>query len=109
MTEAHGPCFGSFGTSGEDIQWSALPGCAVQNGLAVRGKARGTDAAAAEGELTVERRFQGRGGEEQFAGVESCGSGDEQAEGENQGSGRVLALNWDRRCGNGCARGGRRL
>ena len=73
--EAHGARLGGLGTRGEDVDGLALPGGAVEDGLSVGSEAGGANAAAAEGELTVDRRLWRCGGEEFFPRVEADGCG----------------------------------
>jgi hypothetical protein len=60
----HGARLRGFRAGGEDVDRISLPGCAVQNGLAVRRKAGGANAAAAKGELTIKWWFERSGSEE---------------------------------------------
>ena len=71
--QAHGARLRRFGTRGEDVDGTALPCGAVENGLPVRSKARRANAATAEGKLAIHWRRQRRGGENLLAGVKpSC-------------------------------------
>src|SRR5580704_9737292 len=99
MTQAHGAGVGRFGASGEDVEWAALPGCAVKNCLPIGREAGRAYAAAAECELTIKRRLSRRSREEYFAGKQAYGERDQRAETGDECDREALArCGWKRFC-----------
>src|SRR5439155_2623782 len=89
--EAHGTRLGSFGARGKHIYWTALPGGTVKNRLTIRSKARRTDAAASESELSIHRRRQRRLRKQQLACIHTRAQQQSSTKSEKQRYRDVLA------------------